>query len=110
MSWFASHIPEVWALLVTHAILAAVPLVIGLVVAIPIGWVTRRLPSTYGPIIAITGLLYTIPSLALFILMPIVLGLGILNPINVVAALTIYTVALLAVSYTHLTLPTSDLV
>lgn len=95
MSWFASHIPEVWALLVTHAILAAVPLVIGLVVAIPIGWVTRRLPSTYGPIIAITGLLYTIPSLALFILMPIVLGLGILNPINVVAALTIYTVALL---------------
>jgi osmoprotectant transport system permease protein len=42
-----------------------------------------------------TGLLYTIPSLALFSLMPLVLGTTILDPLNVVAAMTIYTVALL---------------
>jgi osmoprotectant transport system permease protein len=40
-------------------------------------------------------LLYTIPSLALFVLMPLLLGTGILDPINVVVAMTIYTIALL---------------
>lgn len=48
------------------------------------------------PILVVgTGLLYTIPSLALFILMPLVLGTGILDPLNVIIALTVYTVALL---------------
>ena len=42
-----------------------------------------------------SGLLYTVPSLALFILMPLILGTRILDPINVVAAMTVYTVALL---------------
>ena len=42
-----------------------------------------------------TGLLYTIPSLALFILLPPLLGTKILDPVNVIVAMTVYTVALL---------------
>lgn len=95
MKWFLSHLGEVGGLLVTHAVLAVVPLVIGLLLAIPLGWLARRYRLLRTPLIAGTGLLYTIPSLALFILMPLVLGTGILDPINVVVALTIYTVALL---------------
>ena len=41
------------------------------------------------------GLLYTIPSLALFVVLPGHLGTRILDPLNVVVALTLYTVALL---------------
>ena len=41
------------------------------------------------------GLLYTIPSLALFVLLPLVLGTRILDPLNVVVALTIDELALL---------------
>ncbi|MFT4110969.1 ABC transporter permease [Propionicimonas sp.] len=78
-----------------HAVLAVVPLVIGLVLAVPLGWLARRYRVLRTPLIAGTGLLYTIPSLALFILMPLILGTGILDPVNVVVALTIYTVALL---------------
>lgn len=95
MSWFTSHVAQVWQLTVTHAVLAAVPLLIGLVLAVPLGWLTRRFPSSYPAVVAISGLLYTIPSLALFVLMPLVLGTGILSPLNVVVALTIYTLALL---------------
>lgn len=95
MTWFLEHVPQVWGLLVTHAVLAAIPLVLGLLVALPLGWLARRLPLLYAPIVAVSGLLYTIPSLALFILMPLILGTGILDPRNVVVALTIYTVALL---------------
>ncbi|HQA77151.1 MAG TPA: ABC transporter permease [Propionicimonas sp.] len=95
MKWFLDHLDEVGSLLVTHAVLAVIPLVIGLMLAIPLGWLARRYRGLRTPLIAGTGLLYTIPSLALFILMPLVLGAGILNPLNVVVALTIYTVALL---------------
>jgi len=45
--------------------------------------------------VGIAGLLYTVPSLALFVLLPLVLGTKILDPLNIVGALTIYTVALL---------------
>lgn len=45
--------------------------------------------------VTIAGLLYTIPSIALFVLLPGLLGTGILDPINVVVALTLYTVALM---------------
>ncbi len=41
------------------------------------------------------GIIYTIPSLVLFLVMPGVLGTGILDPVNVAVALTLYTVALL---------------
>lgn len=95
MSWFLSHLDDVGSLLLVHAYLAGVPLLIGLILALPLGWLARRFPVLYAPLIAGTGLLYTIPSLALFILMPLVIGTGILDPINVIVALTIYTVALL---------------
>jgi osmoprotectant transport system permease protein len=42
-----------------------------------------------------SSLLYTIPSLALFIILPSILGTRILDPLNVIVALTIYAVALL---------------
>ena len=46
-------------------------------------------------VLTASSLLYTIPSLALFIILPTVLGTRILDPVNVVVALTIYAVALL---------------
>ena len=95
MKWFLGHLDQLGQLMLNHAILAVIPLVIGLVLAIPLGWLAKRHRVLYTPLIVGTGLLYTIPSLALFILMPLVLGTGILDPVNVVVALTIYTVALL---------------
>ncbi len=78
-----------------HIVLSLVPVVLGLVLALPIGYLAFRKRWTYPPLVSIAGLLYTVPSLALFVLMPGILGTGILDPINVVIALTIYTVALL---------------
>ncbi|MCA0294522.1 MAG: ABC transporter permease [Actinobacteria bacterium] len=95
MKWFLGHLGQVGSLMVNHAVLAVAPLVIGLLLAVPLGWLAQRYRWLRTPLIAGTGLLYTIPSLALFILMPLVLGTGILDPVNVVVALTVYTVALL---------------
>ncbi|GAA3632257.1 ABC transporter permease subunit [Kineosporia mesophila] len=79
----------------THLWMSVLPVVIGLIIALPIGWVASRYRWTYPPITNLAGLLYTIPSLALFILMPSILGTKILSPVNMVVALTVYSLALL---------------
>lgn len=75
--------------------LAAIPLVAGLLISLPIGWLAYRYRWTYPPVVTLAGLLYTIPSLVLFVVLPGIIGTKILAPINVVVALTAYTVALL---------------
>lgn len=95
MTWISAHLGDIWRLTLQHAVLAAVPLVLGLLVSIPLGWAAARSRRLAPVALAGTGLLYTIPSLALFILMPLILGTKILDPVNVVVAMTIYTVALL---------------
>jgi osmoprotectant transport system permease protein len=95
MTWTLDHLDQILSLAGQHAYLAGAPLVIGLALALPLGWLARRYPRIYPALIASTGLLYTIPSLALFILMPLVIGTKILDPFNVVVAMTIYTLALL---------------
>jgi osmoprotectant transport system permease protein len=95
MTWALEHLDDITAYAVQHAWLAGLPLVLGLLIALPLGWLARARGWLYGPVVAGTGLLYTIPSLALFILMPLILGTRILDPVNVVVAMTIYTVALL---------------
>lgn len=74
---------------------ALVPLAVGLVIALPVGWVASRFRWTYPPLISLSGLLYTIPSIVLFLALPGILGTKILDPINVAVALTLYCVALL---------------
>ncbi len=95
IEWLSTNVSEIVRLFGWHVWLAVLPLLLGLALSIPLGWLARRYVRLYPPMIGITGLLYTIPSLALFVALPAVLGTGILDPINVVAALTVYTVALL---------------
>ena len=95
MSLFGTDLEEVAGLAAAHAYLAGVPLLLGLLISLPLGWLALRRRWLYPPLIAGTGLLYTIPSLALFVLLPGILGTKILDPINVIAAMTLYTIALL---------------
>jgi osmoprotectant transport system permease protein len=81
--------------LVEHVYLALVPVVIAFAIALPIGWAVVRYSWLRQPVLTFTSVVYTIPSLALLLLLPGVLGTPILGSINVVIALSIYTVALL---------------
>ncbi len=95
IDYFRANSDDIISWLGWHARLSALPLVIGLLIALPLGWLARRYRWLYLPLVTIAGLLYTIPSLALFILLPGLLKTRILDSSNVVVALTIYTVALL---------------
>jgi osmoprotectant transport system permease protein len=95
MTWVVDHLGDILRYAGQHSLLAGIPLVVGLALALPLGWLARRVPRLYGVLIAGSGLLYTIPSLALFILMPLLLGTRILDTANVYVAMTLYTLALL---------------
>jgi osmoprotectant transport system permease protein len=95
VQYFLDHRGEDLRLLWSHTWLSVVPVLVGLLIALPLGWVARRFRWTYPPIMSITGVLYTIPSIALFVLVPPLLGLDTLDPLQVPIALTVYSVALL---------------
>jgi osmoprotectant transport system permease protein len=95
LDYLVRHRGEIFGWFGWHAWLSAVPVAIGLAVAIPLGWWAHRSRYARTPLVAAAGVLYTIPSLALFVLLPALLGTRILDPVNVIAALTLYSVALL---------------
>lgn len=93
--WIPRNGSLILRLLGEHLVLSLVPVLIGLVLAVPLGWLANRSRVARAILIPTAGVLYTIPSLVLFIVLPAILGTKILNPVNVVVALAIYTVALL---------------
>jgi osmoprotectant transport system permease protein len=64
--WLQSHASEIGQRLGEHLELTLIAVVVGLVIAFALSVVALRLPRLYPPIAWVTGILYTIPSLALF--------------------------------------------
>lgn len=93
--WIPRNSGLIIGLLGEHVLLSFVPVAIGLMLSVPLGWLANRNARTRAVLVPAASLLYTIPSLALIIMLPAVLGTKILDPLNVVVALAIYTVALL---------------
>jgi len=95
VNWVVDNLGVIFGLTAIHLQQSIVPIVLGFVLSLPLGWVAWRYRLVRGPIIVLTGLLYTIPSLALLILLPAALGYSAISQTNLVIALTIYAVAIL---------------
>lgn len=95
IDWAVNNLEEIGELTVAHLWLTLLPTFVGLALSIPLGYVACNYRKFYTLIVGGTSLFYTIPSLALFILLPKILGTRILDPINIVMAMVAYTIALL---------------
>jgi len=95
VNWVGDNLDLILTLMLTHLKQSVIPIVLGLILSIPLGWVAWRFKLVRGPVIVLTGLLYTIPSLALLILMPAVFGYQATSEPNLIIALTIYAIAIL---------------
>lgn len=95
MDWVFENSSLVLDLLGQHVVFALVPVLIGLVLAIPIGWLANRTSIGRSLTLNVAGFLYTLPSLALFVFLPAIIGTRILDPLNVIVALSVYVLALL---------------
>ncbi len=95
LDWIVDNLPRIAELTLAHAVLALVPLVVSVVVSVPVGWWAHKKRWLKQLVLSGSGVLYALPSLAVFIIAPIILGTKILDPINVMVALSLYGIALL---------------
>lgn len=91
--WVAENLDRIAELVVEHVTLTLLAVSIGLAISFALALAIRNRPRLYGPVIGVTGVLYAIPSLALFALLTPITGLG-----------TVLTVEIALVSYTLLIL------
>ncbi len=71
-----SWLGDLWRNTIDHLILVGISLSAAIVLAIPLGVVAARLPRFGQIIISIVGIVQTIPSLAMFVFMIPLLGIG----------------------------------
>lgn len=90
--WISRHLDDIGAQLLQHVELTALALLFGFAIAFPLALAAIRWPRLYGPSLAATGILFTVPSLALFILLIPFTGLSMATSL---IGLTIYTLLIL---------------
>lgn len=95
MSWVLDNLDLIWSLTLAHLRQSLIPIVLGFIIAIPVGWLAWRFTRLRGSVLTTVGLLYTIPSLGLFALLAAGFGVPYLSEANLIIALTIYAVAIM---------------
>ena len=95
MRYLLTHLDDAWALTLIHLRLALIPLLLGLLIAVPLGALVQRTRLLRRITTVTASIIFTIPSLALFVALPLIIPTRILDEANVIVALTLYTTALL---------------
>ncbi len=89
--WMVDHLDELAFRTGQHIVLTAIAVGVGLVISFALAVIAVRRRATYGPILAVTAILYTIPSLALFVVLVSITGISLLT---VEIPLVLYTLVI----------------
>ena len=90
--WILDHLDDIGESILQHLQLTILPLIAGFFIALILAiWAVRQ-PRVYGPVTAVTGIMYTIPSLAAFAILRPIFGLSLLTAL---IPLTTYTLLIL---------------
>ena len=95
MHYLVTHLSAAWMLTVIHLRLSLVPVLAGLAIALPWGVLAWRRALLRRLTTVTASVVFTIPSLALFVVLPLLIPTRILDQANVIVALTLYTTALM---------------
>jgi osmoprotectant transport system permease protein len=90
--WIADNIGRYWSPLGEHVELTLVSVAIGFAIAFSLALLAHRRRWLVAPITQVTGILYTLPSVAVFFLLLPVTGRG---KVTAIIALTAYTLLIL---------------
>ncbi|MFE7132285.1 ABC transporter permease [Streptomyces sp. NPDC057638] len=91
-SWLADHRADLASLALDHLQAALSAVLLGLVIALPLAVLAHRVRPLRGPLLGLANVLFTIPSIAIFILLLPVSGL---TRTTTVIGLTVYTLVVL---------------
>ncbi|GAA1485661.1 ABC transporter permease [Brachybacterium fresconis] len=95
MSWVLENLDMIAGYTGSHLLQALPPILIAFALSLPLaklanarGWLRTGVTTT-------SGLLYAIPSLPLFVLLPGIVGTSVRSPLNIAIALSLYGLALM---------------
>jgi osmoprotectant transport system permease protein len=92
LDWVLEHLDTLAQRIGEHLLVTVIAVAAGFVISFALALAVRRWPRIYGPILAVSGVLYAIPSIALFVLFIPITGLSLLT---VEIALVSYTLVIL---------------
>ena len=93
--WMADNSGRILELALAHVKVAVLPIILSLLISIPIAWLAHRRKGARRILVPVSSVLYALPSLPLFILLPVILGTKVLDPLNLIIALTLFGIALM---------------
>ncbi|MFB7944259.1 ABC transporter permease [Kitasatospora phosalacinea] len=91
--WLGDHLGYLADLTADHAVIALVPVLLALLLAVPLGLACARFPRLYQPLAAVFNVVYALPSLAVFVVLIPYTGLATRQ--TVMVPLTCYALAVL---------------
>lgn len=95
MTWILANLDLIAGRTLAHLALSLPAIVLAFVFSLPLGWFAARYKWSRLGVLTAFGLLYAVPALPLFIVLPTIIGVGVRDAANVVAALTLYGMALM---------------
>jgi osmoprotectant transport system permease protein len=95
VNWVLDNLDLIGGLTVDHLRQSSIAIVLGFIVSLPIGWAAFRFTKLRGPVLTVVGLLYTIPSFALFFIVAAALGISARAEVTLIVVLAIYAVAIM---------------
>lgn len=90
--WIGRHVDDFVELTRSHLYLSLLPVLYGLLIAIPVGILCVRLPRLYPPVFAAVNVLYALPGIALIVLLIDTTGF---SNTTIIIPLTVYTLVVL---------------
>ena len=96
MNWTQANLDLIGEYTLNHVRLAMIPILVSFLLSIPLGWLANRSQAMRTIVITGGSLLYTIPSLPLFVILPLIIPTRVLDDTNLVVALCIYGVAIMS--------------
>lgn len=90
--WLKNNVHTLWSLSLDTIFLAMVPVIVALVLAVVLGVLCLRSARIYGVLLVVTTFLYSLPSLAAFAVLLVIIGP---DDLAVMIPLTVYALALL---------------
>jgi osmoprotectant transport system permease protein len=95
MNWIGNNFPLIGERTLDHIAITAPVILLSFLISVPIGWFANRFAQIRGIVLTTSGVFYAIPSLPLFVALPVIIGTGIRSPLNATIGLTLYGIALM---------------
>lgn len=95
MNWAWDERSRLADLLAEHAFLAFVPVLVGLLLAVPLGVLIARSAAARWPLLTLCAFVQAVPVFTLFVVLPALLNTRVSDGVNVLVALTLFVLALL---------------